>query len=289
MPNFVDQMLTKYNQNTKTVAPQEIVDEFLTYFKARYDEQVGRGRKRQISHLATAQTSLSRFKKRLQAPVQFKSALHLTREDMAVLSNEKAQNLHKGSIDLVPIHGDQTVNDCRTLLDSPLLVLRIIALACLTGRRMAEIVLTAHFNPPKEPHARPEYWASIHGMVKQRESDRDRVIEAPLFEHRSRIVLVQNEVKREAKEMGVKTIEDVNMLLGKPVARAMHRFCPSVNHVHAFRKLYVLLCDHYFNERNCSLPRISADYLGHKMVSRNDLPYMTVRVVKNSLGNLTFD
>ena len=102
---------------------------------------------------AGLQTNLSKFKLSFRAPEEFKKKLHMSKEDMNILAKEKQGSMRKKSIDIQAIDGDNTVLDCRELLQSPDFSMKVIAVACLTGRRMAEIIVSAKFDPPSEEHA----------------------------------------------------------------------------------------------------------------------------------------
>ncbi len=218
----------------------------------------------------------------MHAPIEFKKQLHLTKAEMVQLAREKEGSLRKHSIDIAAIPGDITILDCRTLLHNPDFALKVIAVACLTGRRMAEIVVSAQFDAPREPHATNlKYWSCVGGLLKQRGAD--RCIDIPLFAGRDEII---GAIKALRAQCGPMDIADVNKLVAKPIARAMKKYCPQIGHIHAFRKLYVLMCNEYFNDRHCSLPRLAADYLGHKTMSDTVLTYLNFRL--EGIGTLSF-
>jgi hypothetical protein len=272
MPTFVDRMLLKHNPPEKK--SEEVVREFLDYYRDLYEKALAAGRKRQLSFLSSTQSNLSKFKKRVKAEEAWKKGLHLSKEQAQQLAAEKAKNMRDHSIDMQPIQGVQTVLDSRMLLDSPNVLLRIIALACLTGRRLSEIVATAQFAAPKEEHRLPNYWSHVSGLLKQR--DKIKTCDIPLFEQRSRVAAALASVRR---EVGKLVPEQVNQKIAKRVDRAMKSYCPHMGNIHAFRRFYVIMAHHYFNDRNCSIARVGADVLCHQDMNSAVLPYLSTQVV----------
>jgi hypothetical protein len=278
MPDFVDVMLSK----TSAARPAaQVVQEFKNFYKARYEEAVSSGRVRQLSYLSNVQSSLSKFKKKVQAPQEWKKELHLTREEMQQLAKERMANLRSHSIDMSSIDADQTIADCRALLRSPNIILRIIGVAALTGRRMAEIVSSASFRTPHENHKNPHYWSNMTGLLKQRGNLKD--CDAPLLAPREEIVSAVDSIR---KKLGSIPPAEVNRRVGKSIARAMKRYVPQIGNIHGFRKFYVLATFHYFNERNCSIARFAADVLCHKEMSTAVLPYLNMHL--KDMGSLDF-
>jgi hypothetical protein len=280
-PGFVARMLAKH-QYTPDLDAAAIVAEFHAYFRELERKARARGMKTRGTYLGSVQYALSRFKTTMKAPADFKKHLHLSREDTLKLAKEKEARLRNHSIDLVAIQGDTTVLHCRELLTHPDFSLKVIAVACLTGRRMAEIVTTIKLEPPRERHfTNAAYWACASGFVKQR--GLDACLDIPLFATRNEINMC---IKALRAQCGPVALSEVNALVGKKIARAMHKYCPEIGNIHAFRKFYVLMCNHYFNERHCSLPRLGADYLGHRNMSETMLTYLNFRIT--GVGQLNF-
>jgi len=272
MPSFVDKMLEKHSPTEST--PEQVVAEFLEYYKGLYDHAIAAGRERQLSYLSSVQTNLSQFKRRVQgASPEWKKRLHISKAQALELSSQKVQNLRKHSIDMLSVDGVQTVLDCRALLQSPSIPVRIIALACLTGRRMTEIARTAQFADPKEQHGQPDYWAHVSGLLKQRQNI--KTCEVPLFERRERVVACLRGIRAEIGDLAP---QDINRIWGKKISRAMQRYCPHIGNIHAFRKFYVIMAHHYFNDRNCSISRLGADVLCHREMNTAVLPYLNMHV-----------
>jgi hypothetical protein len=107
--------------------------------------------------------------------------------------------------------------------------------------------------------------------------------EVPLLADRFVINKTISEIR---KKLPVSSIEQVNRLYAKNISRAVHKSCPELGKLHEFRKFYAATCFHYFNERRCSLPRIAADYLGHKTMSETVLTYLSARI--EGVGTLNF-
>jgi hypothetical protein len=289
-------MLTKYetlklNHPTKVHAPQcaeLFVRDFVQHYEQLHQTHMTEGRPRKTSALSSAQSYISQFKKQLTtrgAPVVFLNALHLTRDEIRTLNNEKNSTVHAGAIDLYDIKGDAIIVDCRKFLlhSNPMLI--VIGLACLTGRRMAEIMHSVTFDPPVEKHFTSDrYWTSVRGILKRRTSvEKAQTRDVPLLAPRNDIV---NAVRKLRAALPASSPQDVNKRYAKHVGRAMHKYCPIIGKLHQFRKFYVLCCFHYFNERNCSLPRIASDYLGHKALGQTVITYLNFKV--SDLGSLNF-
>ncbi len=291
-PCFLSTMVEKYKAN-REVPAAVFVGLFRDHYKNMYDRDLKKGIPRKITYLSSVQTSLSRFRERLlqelstsPPPPEFLKGLRLTSEENRTLKADKLKIVHQKAIDLPELDGDAIIQDCREMLKKKNPYLKVIALACLTGRRMSEIILTMTFSPPKEEHQTDhKYWASVQGVCKQRKGDPDAVKEReiPLLERRDYIV---DSIAKVRRDLVATSIAQVNKKFGKPVQRHMQKFCPHIGKLHDFRKFYVLACFHYFNERNCSLPRLAADYLGHKTMSQTVITYLNFRL--KPLGELTF-
>jgi hypothetical protein len=255
----------------------------LSHYKKFEEDDQKTGRKRKSSYLASAQTYLSHYKKRVVAPDEFKRKLHLTKQESDQLNVQRISTLRTNSIDLAAVRGDKIMFDCRNLLTHKSFELKVIAVACLTGRRMTEVVCTLVLDEPKEPHfSNLKYWACASGLLKQR--GENRCFDIPLFAPRQDILNCIQKIRTQCKSIAQ---EDVNRRIGKRIARAMKKYCPEIDHIHNFRKLYIMMAMHYFNERHCSLPRLASDYLGHKGISETVLTYLNFELDK--IGSLSFD
>jgi len=281
-------MIEKYKNRDSSDLPhgRVVVEAFITYFKSKYDQDIKRGKTRKLSYLSTVQTSLSNYKKDLRgmnAPEKFLQQLHLTRRDTVTLIEEKKNNVRVKAIDLPAVQGDKIIKDCRELLHHENAYLQVMALACVTGRRMAEILFSADFHPPSEVHYTDErYWCVVTGILKKGELPPERR-EIPLLAPRDLVnkVLASVRVKLPAE-----SVKSVNKDYARPIARVMKRYCAEMGNLHQFRKFYALACYKYFNERHCSLPRLAADYLCHKTMSDSILTYLNFRL--EGLGSLDF-
>jgi hypothetical protein len=279
MPTFVDQMLAQYSSHDK---PEDVIEKFRQFYKEK--ERLGRARGtiRRLSFISSLQSNLSKYKTQVPAPVEFKQKLHITREELNQLIKERAHSVRQNSIDIVAIDGDKFVRDCRELLTHPDFALKVIAVACLTGRRMTEIISTANFDPPQEPHSTNLiYWSCVTGMLKQR--GRNTCIDIPLFAKRNEIVACVHALREQSQHL---TAKDSNKFASKRISRAMKKYCPEISKIHNFRKLYALMCFVYFNQRNCSLPRLTSDVLGHHDISNTVLTYLNFRL--ENTGSLNF-
>jgi hypothetical protein len=287
--NFIQVMVEQYKARGHKKLPHGsvVVASFIKYFKSMYDEDIKKGKTRKLSYLSSVQTGLSHYKKALRelgAPADFLNQLCLSRKQTAELIREKKQNVKQKAIDLPAINGDGIIQDCIQLLQHSNVYLQVVALACLTGRRMAELLYSIKFGSPREKHFTNEkFWSCVTGILKQRGENQVICREVPLFAPR---VLICQTLRTVRKKLPAKSVREVNAKYGKPVARVMKKYCSEIGNLHQFRKFYVLACHSYFNERHCSLPRLAADYLGHKTMSDTVLTYLNFRLV--NLNSLEF-
>ena len=289
MHETFDQALGVHRSAPQRLTPEyaeRIVKDFHVYFKERADQQT---RERKMPYLATVQTSLSNLKKRLRlegVSDEFLQHLHLNKQDSVQLIAAKAQSVVVRSIDLPTVNCDHIVLDCRKLLSDKNPYLRLIALAALTGRRTAELLFCASFEPPKDAHKTAErYWACVRGFCKQRHDSNEpaMVRDVPLLESRDRICAAIESVRR---ELAVDSIEQVNAKYAKPIQRHMMKFMPAaIKNIHNLRKFYALTCFNYFNDRACSLPRFASEVLGHKTMGSTVITYLSFHVVCDNTLN----
>jgi hypothetical protein len=277
-----DQTLSVFRSSPQRLTPdyaEQIVKEFHAYFKERADNLP---RERRMPYLATVQTSLSNLKKRLRlagVPHDFLQHLHMSKQDSSQLIAAKAQSVVVRSIDLPTVDAEKVVIDCRKLLSDKDAYLRLIGLAALTGRRTAELLFCASFEPPQDPHKTNEkYWTCVKGFCKQRHDSAEApmVRDVPLLESRDRVCAAIESVRR---QLHVETIEEVNAKHAKPIQRHMIKYMPSsIKTIHNLRKFYALTCFCYFNDRNCSLPRFASEVLGHRTLSSTVITYLSFHV-----------
>ena len=269
---------------------KEFVKYITGYFRAKYEKDIAGGKTRKGNHLASAQSTLSKFKRFLiqnnppsESLTLFTKELHLTSKETSELEEHKASTLHKKAINIPEIDADDIIQDCIKLLGNSNPYVCLMSLACLTGRRMAEILFSMQFRPPTQQHAtNSKYWTEISGIGKQRAGE-NRIREIPLFAPRD---VITDAIEKLRAELPASTVEEVNARYGKPTQRIMQKLCPAIHNLHNFRKMYVLVCQHYFNENGCSLARLAADYLGHKTTAAVVLTYLSFRV--KPLGKLNF-
>ena len=312
-PNFCTYQIQQYFKiradhkefSESSNCAKQLVNNFLTYYERLSVRDRQKQIKRKNSCLMTAQTYLSLFKKKLaqqdsSIPPQFLKQLRLNKEQHASIVKAKNEKLHANAINLPSVNADLIIKDCRSCLaTSQDPYKKLIALACLTGRRVSELLVTISFDPPKNRHTSThlKYWSHVTGFLKQRSKDPDRVIsrELPLFDSRTNIVQALRFVREQLGTGSYTgqswaptiTVQEANRKHAKPVSRSMRKHCNVICNIHQFRKFYALACFHYFNENHCSLPRLASDYLGHKSVSSTILTYLNFRV--ENLGSLQFN
>lgn len=279
MPEFVSKMVDTYQPGDKA---EDVVNIFREFYQSQEQKAKQKGLIRKSSWIASAQSALSKYKSKVNAPPEFKKDIHLSREEMIVCNNEKSNTLRDHSIDIKTIHGDEVVLDCRKLLKSKDVCLKIIAVACLSGRRMTEIISSVEFGPPAEKHfTNLKYWSCVTGLLKQRGDN--KCFDVPLFEERDKIIEAVKEIREQTQHI---TKENVNKLMAKKISSAMHKYAPQIGKIHNFRKFYALMAFQYFNDRNCSLPRVASDCLGHKSLDESILTYLNFKV--DNTGSLKF-
>lgn len=282
MHDAFDQTLALHKSAPARLTPEhaaKIVKEFHAYFKERADNYT---RERKMPYLATVQTSLSNLKKRLRLaglPDDFLQHLRLSKEDSSQLIAAKAHSVVVRSIDLPTVEADAIVLDCRGLLTHRDPYLRLIALAALTGRRTAELLFCASFEPPLDKHKTAErYWTCVRGFCKQRHDSLEPplVRDVPLLESRDRVCTAIESVRR---ELPADSVEEVNAKYAKPIQRRMIKYLPpSIKNIHNLRKFYALTGFQYFNDRSCSLPRFASEVLGHKTLGSTVITYLSFHV-----------
>jgi hypothetical protein len=288
--SFVAQMITRF-KHIKQLYPNRInaalamqfVKDFKMYFESLYVLDIANGKCRKLPYLSSAQTNISTFKRILidegLASKLFVMDLRLPKEDSLLLKKAKnANKLHK-AIDLPEIPTDAMIIDCRKLLIHKNPYLRLIALAYLTGRRTAELLCSMTFNAPREQHhTHSKYWSEVTGVCKQRADDLDPLIsrEVPLLVDRKEVVACLTQLRL---DLPCVSVRQVNVKYGKPIQRAIKRYVPIIGNIHAMRSFYAFTCFEYMNERNCSLPRLAADYLCHKTLSDTIITYLSFRIL----------
>lgn len=291
--NFVNELLHRYD--TAALRGPELASDLLSrtrdHYQSLYDADIKKNIKRKLPPTSSSMRALSELRKRLRERENppssaFFEALRMSRDEVLDLKKKQRQNTLARAIDLPMIHAEPMIRDCRNLLNNKNPYLRLLALACLTGRRASEILFGMKFGKPQSDHyTDEEYWTCVRGVAKQRVGDPDAVVsrEVPLFERRKVIVRA---VQRLRRDLPADTRADVNRKYAKGAQRVMQTHAPEIHRMHDFRKFYVLVAFHYFNERNCSIPRLAADYLGHKTMSDTVITYLSFRVETD--GSLDF-
>lgn len=278
----------------RVIDPEAVVTTVHAYYRRLHEDAVRGGHARALPYTNSVQVALSRLRSRLAkhgVDPTFLKKLALTRHETTALAEAKNARVHKKSINVTSVAGDPIIEDCRQMLDDGMMEedasKLIVALACLTGRRTSELVYSAVFDPPRgADHATStRFWSCASGFAKQRKGDREAVKcrDIPFLAPRSDI----NRAVRILRRLWPATsIREVNRKYGAHAGRALQRYCDVLGNIHQFRKFYVLCCYHYFNDNNCSLPRLAADYLGHKTMSSTVITYLNFRVT--DLGGLDF-
>lgn len=283
MMDFLKSVKKKYRDDSMA---KEIVQKFRDHYKALWMKRMQDNglAKRGLSYLGSTQSRLSSWKKRvieegIDVAEGFLKHLSLTNEENNKLKKERSKRVHTKSIHLHTFNGEQIVRDAIKLLQSGEELNnaeRLIALAILSGRRTAELILTMEFREPEEKHNTPlRYWTKVIGFAKEKKTEEKRVREIPLFIDRK---LFLNHIMKLRSDWNVKSTNELNKKYGKQISRKMKKMLPEMNNIHNARKLYALMAFRYFNDNNCSLARIASDYLGHKQMSNSILTYLNFRL-----------
>jgi hypothetical protein len=203
--------------------------------------------------------------------------------------------VHDAGVEVATVAAAPVIRDSRALLVDPdaSIYIKAMALACLTGRRVCEILVTAVFHPPEREHPgqHEQFWSRVTGIAKQRGDP--SAIEVPLLERRDEVVKsvqeVQGQFRRYLEDAGVPP-EDYKRVIsrkfGKQLSRTVQRYCPVVGKMHTFRRFYALVCCAHFKEANASDVRVASDVLGHKQVSVTVLTYLNFALT--DLSGLSF-
>ena len=293
--SFVQEQLAQLHASELTPGQaKRTVVAFLDHYRSLYERDVQRGKQRKMDFLSSAQSALSRLKRAVLQKYgaraeEFSRGLKLGASETRALRDARERRVYAKSIDLVDIDGDEVVLRCRELLWSEDPYTVGIALAALTGRRAAELVHSLRVAPPLLDHfTHAKYWGRITGVLKQRrggggEEGGERAVEVPFLAPREDI---ERALEFLQTSFPTPTAASVNRLHGKGFQRQMGVLFPEIGNMHQFRKFYALVCFRYFNERKCSLPRLAADYLGHKNLGSSVITYLSISLP--SLGKLDF-
>lgn len=283
--SFVDKMIVKFDTEIPRKSAPEFVELFKTYFQKLAENS---STKRKTSYLNSAQSYISQFKKKLvlREPAvssQFLTALKLDTKDTKKLLREKSQRVHESSTGLVVLEGDQMIKDGRQFLLSENKYEQLIGLAILTGRRCGELLFSATFRPPTGTHAtNMKYWCKINGLLKKR-GKACADIEVPFL---APVKLILTTIVAVRKQFPCSNQEEANRKYARGIANNVKKLFPKIGKIHHFRNVYAALCFHYFNENNCSIARLTGNYLGHESTSATVLTYLNSII--RDVGTLDF-
>jgi len=316
---FGARVINDYRKTGQLRPAEQIVRTTVNYFKNKYDQHRQSGRERKTCGLSTAQNTLSKIKTLFEEEFEVRGIrdsdylkqLRLQKSDMDALNASKSLKVHDAGTNIVAVPGDLLIRKSRDTLvnvDASRALL-VAAVACLTGRRMVEIIHRIQFNPPEEAHAEHEqYWCNISGLAKQR-----GVLtrfEVPLLEKRDAINKAMTKIRtlfpspptnicrapRVDLSVGQRLYFErkrdvaenkwVSSKYGKEMSRMMKAFCPEIGSLHKFRRFYVGVCLHYFPQDGVAENRTASDYLGHRQMSGAVLTYKNYIV--RDLGTLDY-
>ena len=266
------------------------VESLRMYFKHAAKLHAEAGKIRKTTWLNSFQSALSLFRRALKeclVPVTQLRFLGLSKEEKRTLENEKLARLEKGSENVVKIDGFELVSAARKLLSSDDPAELVIALAALTGRRSAEILVSGAFNVPQKIYRRPHYWCKFTGILKQREHDKDKIIsrDIPLLAKRADIC---EAIARVRDLWPATTAHEANKLYSSEISKKMKTLFPLVGKLHTFRKTYCpITYEHFNDDLKFSLPRFASEVLTHKSIHGGRLlTYLNVNV--NNTQKISF-
>lgn len=303
-------------------------DEMRKHHKRAYEKRMARTNSRPkktkdqhrcASFLCSVQVNLSRLKTRVRKRVEhdhvhnkgfldminkhYLNKLSLTPTECTSVRTHRSRQVERAGEHVESVKGDQYIRKARALLNYSVSSSSadpfeaVVALAILTGRRTSEILLTISihaplYDDPKNPRKTHEqYWASMRGFLKHKKEVRGQIRrDIPLLATRKSIVKGLRYVR---EKLPAKSVPEINRRYSTQLNRRVQTLCGQLGTIHKARRLYGLLCHHYFrSEINpghiMSLPRVVAHVLGHTNLSPTSLPYMNMDLDASSLGGIDF-
>lgn len=226
--------------------------------------------------------------------------LCLSAEECRSVRTHRSARVEVAGESVVTIKGDQYVRKARALLDYVVKTRSdpfeaVVALAILTGRRSSEILRSISVRSPlyinaQNPRSTHEqYWASMRGFLKHKPGVRIRR-DIPLLGSRHSIVRGLKYVRDRLPSTGV---QNCNSRYSTQINRRVKNLCGELKTLHTARRLYALMCHHYFKSdinpgETMSLPRVVAYVLGHTNLSKTSLTYMNIDLDDACLRGLDF-
>ena len=289
--NIVRYLVDMYFKHPRHWLMANFVQSLRLYCQHTANLDLANKKERATTWLNSFQCYLSLFRRQLKernVHYHIVKYVRMSRQEKYLLEKQKRERLEAASENVSKLDGAEVIARARALLASEDPATLVISLAALTGRRMAELVLSGQFGPPKNANwARPDYWANFTGVLKQREWDKTKVNfrEIPLLSPRADI----NDAIERLRDLWPATSNsEVNKLYSSAVSKKMKELFPEVGTLHTFRKVYCPITYFHFNdELNFSLPRFASEMLAHKSIHGGRLlTYLNVNVT--NLENIDF-
>lgn len=265
-------------------------------------------------HLCSVQVNLSRLKsgarrvakssphtsKALMDALEkhYLEALCLTTDESSKVRTHRDMRVKAAGENVVSIPGDLYVRQATELLKYIIITNgdrfeAVVCLAILTGRRSSEILRTISVRQPTKDDPKDlrktheQYWTCMCGFLKHKSGVKIKRI-IPILAPRK---LVVQGIKYIRERMPSKSVSECNSRYSTQINRAVKRLCPELNNLHAARRLYALLCHHYFRKeimpgKTMSLPRTVSYVLGHTNLTKTSITYMNIDL--KEVGSIDF-
>lgn len=257
------------------VPAEHIVYRVKKYHRERHDPA-----RHTHSPLVTAKATLTRLKRLLLkhdlAPPVYCEGVHLSRWEYNKIKRAGHKRFMRDGTGLPALHGENLLRCMHRWLVNPEIdpMLRVLALAAVTGRRTSEIICDkTEVHRPRfrdrvrlangAPATHDGYWCNVSGLAKKmRHTSVGWNRDIPLLAPRRVVCGALREVRAELAGRCA-THRDVNRVYGQRIKRCLARHCPVMGKAHNLRRFYVLMAHAHFNERGLALDQFAKHYLGH--------------------------
>lgn len=257
-------------------------------------------------HLCSVQVNLSRLKgsvrsaakayPRISKMVDFMEALEkhylkalrLTAEESSKVRTHRDMRVEAAGSSVVSVPGDRYVRKATELLRYILNTNgdpfeAVVALAILTGRRSSEILRTISVRQPLKDDPKglrkthEQFWARMRGFLKHKPGVKI-MRNIPILAPRKLIV---RGLKYVRERLPSTSVQNCNSKYSTQINRRVKTLCAELKNLHTARRLYALLCHHYFRKdiypgEIMSLPKTVAHVLGHTNLTKTSLTYMNI-------------
>tara|TARA_X000000950_G_scaffold214102_1_gene257548 strand:+ start:465 stop:1487 length:1023 start_codon:yes stop_codon:yes gene_type:complete len=205
---------------------------------------------------------------------RFISELRLTHAENEAIRLKSKEQIEKRSQHVALIDSDRAkefLMKCnRALCDSSTSAKEtLVAVALVTGRRTAEILLTGEFDAPQQLQAETdnEFKACFRGQLKAGIRDPNRCYTIPLLAPRACVTAAIAKLRARWPLSAGSRVSDVNRRFASTARRAalahLTELHPSLTHLHAARQLYAIITYHACQPHTYSMHGWIRRVLGH--------------------------